>query len=115
MAKAFPDEFRRDVVAVARKREAPLSKIAKDFGTGERTTLLATRTAEPSTGSSPPDGSAPSPGRAEPPQRARVGGHPRAPPAWWSSARAVGRGAGTGPSSIVASDHPWPPLVAACR
>jgi transposase len=37
MAKAFPDEFRRDVVAVARKREAPLSKIAKDFGIGQAT------------------------------------------------------------------------------
>jgi transposase len=28
-------EFRRDVVAVARKREAPLSRIAKDFGVSE--------------------------------------------------------------------------------
>lgn len=37
MAKAFPDEFRRDVVAVARKREAPLSQIAKDFGIGQAT------------------------------------------------------------------------------
>jgi len=32
MPKAFPLEFRRDVVAVARKGEAPLSQIAKDFG-----------------------------------------------------------------------------------
>ena len=32
MPKAFPIEFRRDVVAVARKGEAPLSQIAKDFG-----------------------------------------------------------------------------------
>lgn len=32
MPKAFPEEFRRDVVAVARKREAPLTQIAKDFG-----------------------------------------------------------------------------------
>ena len=32
MAKAFPAEFRHDVVAVARKREAPLNQIAKDFG-----------------------------------------------------------------------------------
>lgn len=29
---AFPEQFRRDVVAVARRREAPLSQIAKDFG-----------------------------------------------------------------------------------
>jgi transposase len=32
MPKAFPDQFRRDVVAVARRKEAPLSQIAKDFG-----------------------------------------------------------------------------------
>lgn len=32
MAKAFPLEFRRDVVAVARRREAPITQIAKDFG-----------------------------------------------------------------------------------
>ena len=32
MPKAFPLEFRRDVVAVARKGEAPLGQIAKDFG-----------------------------------------------------------------------------------
>lgn len=32
MPKAFPIEFRRDVVAVARKSEAPLAQIAKDFG-----------------------------------------------------------------------------------
>lgn len=32
MPKAFPLEFRRDVVAAARRREAPLSQIAKDFG-----------------------------------------------------------------------------------
>ena len=30
--KAFPEEFRRDVVAVARKGEAPITQIAKDFG-----------------------------------------------------------------------------------
>lgn len=35
MPKAFPEEFRRDVVAVARKREAPLKQIAKDFGISE--------------------------------------------------------------------------------
>jgi transposase-like protein len=37
MAKAYPEEFRRDVVAVARKREAPLQQIAKDFGVSEAT------------------------------------------------------------------------------
>lgn len=35
MPKAFPIEFRRDVVAVARKGEAPVSQIAKDFGISE--------------------------------------------------------------------------------
>ncbi len=32
MPKALPEEFRRDVVAVARRREAPMSQVAKDFG-----------------------------------------------------------------------------------
>ena len=32
MPKAFPKEFRRDVIAVARKREAPLVQVARDFG-----------------------------------------------------------------------------------
>ena len=34
-AQGFPLEFRRDVVAVARKGEAPISQIAKDFGISE--------------------------------------------------------------------------------
>ena len=33
--KAFPEEFRRDVVAVARKGEAPIGRIATDFGISE--------------------------------------------------------------------------------
>jgi transposase len=33
--KPFPIEFRRDVVAVARKGEAPVSRIARDFGISE--------------------------------------------------------------------------------
>ena len=33
--KAFPKEFRRDVVAVARRGNAPISRIAKDFGISE--------------------------------------------------------------------------------
>ena len=32
MPKAFPLEFRRDGVAVARRGEAPIERIAKDFG-----------------------------------------------------------------------------------
>jgi transposase len=35
MPKAFPIEFRRDVVAVARKNEAPIAQLAKDFGISE--------------------------------------------------------------------------------
>ena len=35
MPKAFPVEFRREVVAVARKGGAPLTQIAKDFGISE--------------------------------------------------------------------------------
>ena len=35
MPKAFPVEFRNDVVAVAGKREAPIAQIAKDFGISE--------------------------------------------------------------------------------
>ena len=32
MVKAYPAEFRRDVIAVARKGEAPLTQVAKEFG-----------------------------------------------------------------------------------
>ncbi|AXL13788.1 IS3 family transposase [Microbacterium foliorum] len=35
MPKAFPKEFRNDVVAVARRGDAPISRIAKDFGVSE--------------------------------------------------------------------------------
>ncbi len=35
MPKPFPLEFRRDVVAVARRGEAPMSQVAKDFGISE--------------------------------------------------------------------------------
>ena len=37
MAKPYPAEFRDDVVRVARKREAPLAQIAKDFGISDAT------------------------------------------------------------------------------
>ena len=35
MPKAFPPEFRRDVVEVARKGDAPVAQVAKDFGISE--------------------------------------------------------------------------------
>ncbi|GAA1210771.1 transposase [Microbacterium maritypicum] len=33
--KVLPKEFRNDVIAVARRGEAPISRIAKDFGVSE--------------------------------------------------------------------------------
>jgi transposase len=35
MPKPYPQEFRDDVVAVARKGQAPLNQIARDFGISE--------------------------------------------------------------------------------
>ena len=35
MPKAFPPEFRRDVVAVARKGEASIAEVARGFGISE--------------------------------------------------------------------------------
>lgn len=35
MPKPYPKEFRDDVVAVARKGEAPLTQVAQDFGISE--------------------------------------------------------------------------------
>ena len=35
MPRAHPEEFRRDVVALARRHEMPMSQIAKDFGISE--------------------------------------------------------------------------------
>jgi transposase-like protein len=35
MPKAFPREFRDNVVAVARQAEGPVAKVAKDFGISE--------------------------------------------------------------------------------
>lgn len=37
MAKPHPEEFRRDVIAVARRGEIPLTQVAKDFGISEGT------------------------------------------------------------------------------
>jgi transposase len=35
MPKAFPEEFRRDVVAVARRHDASMSQVALDFGVSQ--------------------------------------------------------------------------------
>lgn len=40
MPAPYPSEFRRDVVAVARKKEAPLVQIARDFGISDPTLYL---------------------------------------------------------------------------
>ena len=37
MAKAYPREFRDDVVRVARLRESPLTQVARDFGVRDAT------------------------------------------------------------------------------
>jgi transposase len=37
MPRAFPKEFRDDVVAIARRRETSFAQIAKDFGISETT------------------------------------------------------------------------------
>jgi transposase len=37
MPRPYPEEFRRDVVAVARRGEIPLTQVAKDFGISEGT------------------------------------------------------------------------------
>lgn len=37
MPKAFPKEFRDDVVAIARRREVSFARIARDFGISETT------------------------------------------------------------------------------
>ncbi len=37
MPRAFPREFREDVVAIARRREVSFAQVAKDFGISETT------------------------------------------------------------------------------
>lgn len=56
MPKAHPKEFRDDVIAVARKGEAPLRQIAKDFGISEsclRTWLVKAERADAPAGDNP--------------------------------------------------------------
>ena len=44
--KPYPEEFRRDVVAVAREHEAQLAQIAMDFGISEGTQTNRLKLAE---------------------------------------------------------------------
>ena len=53
MPKPYPQEFRDDVVAVARKGLAPLSQIAKDFGISEGSLTNWMKQAEIRDGSRP--------------------------------------------------------------
>lgn len=74
MPKPFPAEFRRDVVAVARKHEAPISQIAKDFGISEATLHNLLKKADIEDGTRP--------GVTE--QEARSSGMPGSGSGYWS-------------------------------
>lgn len=39
MPEPYPEEFRRDVVAVARRPETPLAQVGKDFGISENSIM----------------------------------------------------------------------------
>ncbi|OIH92613.1 transposase [Curtobacterium sp. MCBA15_001] len=53
MAKPYPKEFRRDVVAVARRGEIPLHQVVKDFGISEGTVTNWLRRADVDDGVKP--------------------------------------------------------------
>jgi transposase len=53
MAKPYPEEFRRDVIAVARRGEIPLTQVAKDFGISEGTVTNWLRRADVDDGVKP--------------------------------------------------------------
>src|SRR3712207_9574713 len=54
MPKAFPPEFRRDVIAVARKGEASIAQIARDFGISESCLARWLKIADREDGIAPP-------------------------------------------------------------
>jgi transposase len=51
--KPYPREFREDVIAVARRGEAPLKQVAKDFGISEGCLTNWLRTADVEDGTRP--------------------------------------------------------------
>lgn len=53
MPRPCPEEFRRDVVAVARRGEIPLTQVAKDFGISEGTVTNWLRRADVDDGVKP--------------------------------------------------------------
>jgi transposase len=52
--KPFPAEFRRDVIAVARKSEASIAQVAKDFGISESCLQRWLKIADRDDGLAPP-------------------------------------------------------------
>jgi transposase len=52
--KPFPPEFRRDVIAVARKGEASISQVARDFGISESCLQRWLKIADRDEGLAPP-------------------------------------------------------------
>jgi transposase len=52
--KPFPPEFRRDVIAVARKGEASISQVARDFGISESCLQRWLKIADRDDGLAPP-------------------------------------------------------------
>ena len=54
MPKPFPAEFRRDVIAVARKGEASVAQIARDFGISESCLVRWLKIADREDGLAPP-------------------------------------------------------------
>jgi transposase len=52
--KPFPADFRRDVIAVARKGEASMAQIARDFGISESCLARWLRIADREDGLAPP-------------------------------------------------------------
>ena len=53
MPKAYPPEFRRDVIAVARQGQTPIAQVAKDFGITESCLRRWLRAAEAEDGDRP--------------------------------------------------------------
>ena len=54
MPKPYPAEFRRDVIAVARKSEASVAQVAKDFGVSETCLQRWLKIADREDGLAPP-------------------------------------------------------------
>jgi transposase len=52
--KPFPPEFRRDVIAVARKGEASVAQVARDFGVSESCLQRWLKIADPDDGLTSP-------------------------------------------------------------